>query len=460
MKKQELTAWVVYGKSAPTAPAGFAASWRTALKQFKFGGRAGETALVLDGPSPSLLLGVDASDAERAVFEAAIRAVETARRQKLASVVLGGVRPAHHDAAVRGLAAGRYQFRIGGEPALPPETRVLGASPTTVARAQVVAASAALARTFVNLPPGEKYPDRLVRRIVAELKKDRIPGLKVQTWDEKKLARERCGGITSVGVGSSNPPRLLRLDWSPRGAKRHIVLVGKGVTFDSGGLNIKPFEGMKTMKCDMAGAAAVVGAFQAAARLRIPVRLTALCGFAENMLGANAYKPGDVLTIRSGKTVEVLNTDAEGRLLLADLLDIASGLKADAIVDCATLTGACVVALGEEIAGVFGSSSPLVSALVHAGGTAGELLWPMPLNRDFREKMKGEISDLKNIGGRYGGASSAAAFLSEFVGDSTWAHIDLAGPAFRESGSAGRPSGATGFGVATLVNWLADGARA
>lgn len=459
MKKNELTAWLIYGRTEPAAPAGFAASWRAARKAFRFEGKAGEAALVLDGPSPSLLLGVSAPDLERAVFEAALRAVETARRQKLVGVVLGGVRAAHHEVALRGLAAGRYAFRIGGESPLPPKTRLVGASPVASARAQVIAAAASLARTLVNLPPGEKYPERIVRRIGEELRGDRA-GVTITSWNERKLAKEKCGGITAVGRGSANPPRLLRLDWKPRGARRHIVLVGKGITFDAGGLNIKPFEGMKTMKCDMAGAAAVVGAFQAAVRLRIPVRLTALCGFAENMLGAAAYKPGDVLTIRGGKTVEVLNTDAEGRLLLADLLDIACALEPDAIVDCATLTGACMVALGEEIAGVFGSSSELVSALVHAGGSAGELLWPMPLNRDFREKMRGEISDLKNIGGRYGGACTAAAFLSEFTGDRAWAHIDLAGPSFREVGTSGRPAGGTGFGVATLVYWLMQGARA
>lgn len=468
MKKKELLAWFIDGAKIAQAPKGYAAVWQSYRKQFSFKGKAGESAIVWDGEAPTLLLGVAAEDKTRAVFEAAVRAVEIAKREKFSAVVLGGVSASHRDVALRGMEAGRYSFRITKEkPSVAPSVRVLGATSAEMRRAAEVAEAAAFARTLVNLPPAEKFPAKLVARIMAEVRARqagrRVPrragNVRVEVWDEKRLRSERCGGILAVGKGSARPPRLLKLTWSPRGAREHIVLVGKGVTFDSGGLNIKPFEGMKTMKCDMSGAAAVTGAFLAAVRMGLNVRITVLAGFAENMLGGEAFKPGDVLSMRSGKTVEVLNTDAEGRLVLGDLLDIAAGLKSDAIVDCATLTGACVVALGEEIAGLFSTSTPLMEDLRAAGDAAGELVWPLPLNRDFLEKLKGDISDLKNIGGRYGGASSAAAFLAEFAGSGAWAHIDLAGPAFRESGASGRPHGGTGFGVATLTAFLERRAR-
>jgi leucyl aminopeptidase len=454
-----LTAWILTEAAAKNAPKAFAATWRAAAKRFALKGKAGEQCLVLDGPAPSLLLGagstdvVQPADRHRAVHEAAVRAVDFARRQKYDSLALGGVPDGSLEAAVRGLHAGLYSFKIGGKKPAKLETRIVGADPKKVAAAGILAESVAWARDRVNTPPGEKFPARIVETIAADIRK-RARGVRVEIWDEKRLRREECRGVLAVGQGSVNPPRVMRLTYAPAGAKRHACLVGKGVTFDAGGLNIKTFEGMKTMKCDMAGSAAVVAAVIAAARLRLKVRITALVGFAENMLGGRAFKPGDVVTQRSGKTVEILNTDAEGRIILADLLDIAAGVRADCVVDLATLTGACLAALGEETAGLFTTDGELGLTLSEAAAQAGEPVWRLPMGRDFREKLKGDVSDLKNIGGRYGGASSAAQFLSEFAGNACWAHLDIAGPAFRESNGGGRPTGATGFGVATLVELL------
>jgi leucyl aminopeptidase len=459
MKKSELTAWILTEASAKDAPKAYASAWRAAIKRFELKGRAGEQCLVLDGPAPSLLLGAGLTDAvqpadrNRAVHEAAIRAVDFARRQKFDAVALGGVPDGALEAAVRGLRAGRYSFKTGGKKQAKLEARIVGADSKRVAAAEVVAESIAWARDRVNTPPAEKFPARLAEFMAADIRRQ-ARGVRVEIWDEKRLRREECRGVLAVGQGSVNPPRVMRLTYAPKRARRHACLVGKGVTFDAGGLNIKTFEGMKTMKCDMAGSAAVVAAVIAAARLHLNVKITALVGFAENMLGGRAFKPGDVITQRSGKTVEILNTDAEGRIVLADLLDIAVGARADCIVDLATLTGSCMAALGEETAGLFTTDGELGLTLSEAAAQAGEPVWRLPMGRDFRDKLKGDVSDLKNIGGRYGGASSAAQFLSEFTGKACWAHLDIAGPAYRESNGSGRPTGATGFGVATLVELL------
>ncbi len=459
--KKELVAWMISKPKIEKAPAGYAAAWKAAIERFKLTGRAGETCLVLDGPAPSLLVGVGGTDGgadeARAVHEAAILALDAARRQKFDRLVLGGVPRALRETALRGLAAGAYSFRVTAakKEAPPVETKVLEATAAEERRARELAAAVCLCRELVNTPSSEKYPSRLAARIREEVKRGGAGSrVRIEIWDEKRLAREKCRGALAVGLGSDHPPRVVKLRYEPRGAKRSIALVGKGVTFDSGGLSLKTPDGMKTMKCDMAGAAAVVASVLAAARLKLPVRITAWVGLVENMLGGSAYKLGDIIRHRNGKMTEVLNTDAEGRLVIADLLALASESKPDSVIDLATLTGACMVALGEEIAGLFSTDETLAKALLAASAAAGECLWRLPLGRDFREKVKGEVSDLKNTGGRYGGASSAAQFLSEFVAKAKWAHLDIAGPAFRESRGAGRPSGATGFGVATLVEFL------
>lgn len=455
MKKstKKLTAWLNEGELS-NPPAAYRTAWAKAIREFKLKGRAGETTLVLDGPAPSLILGIKAEDQSRAVFEAAIRAIDVAKKHKFDEVELGGVPRAAMAAALRGLAAGQYRFKITAKasPEKAVRTSVIGIAPSLEKETSILADSIRFARDLVNMPPDQKHPALISKRVLDRLKK--IPSVRIETWDEKRLKKERCNGILAVGIGSGHTPRIMILRYTPKNPKKEIALVGKGVTFDSGGLNVKTYEGMKTMKCDMAGSAAVIGAFESIARRKLGVKVTAYVGFTENMLGPFAFKPGNVVTMRSGKTVEILNTDAEGRIVLGDLLDLAEKSSADTIIDLATLTGACLVALGEETAGVFSTDDALAKKILDAGESVGESLWRLPLGRDYRDKIKAEIADIKNVGGRHGGSSTAAQFLAEFVGRKKWAHLDIAGPAYREGGSSGRPGGATGFGAATLVELI------
>jgi len=329
-----------------------------------------------------------------------------------------------------------------------------------VERAATVAEAVNTARDWVNTPPGDKRPADLVEAMTAHVKASGAgDAVSVTVWDEKRLAKERCGGILGVGQGSDSPPRLVTLSYEPAGAVAHLALVGKGITFDSGGLSIKPGASMQTMKLDMAGAAAIVAATVAIARLGLPVRITAHACIAENMPSGSATRPGDVLRMRSGATVEVHNTDAEGRLVLADGLALAAEAKPDHIVDVATLTGACMVALGQNTSGILGNDEAFGETVLAASRTAGESMWPLPIT----EEMKGvvtssSVADLRQHNPKpYGGALFAAAFLREFVGDIPWAHIDIAGPSFNEgSASDYTPVGGTGVGVRTLVRLASE----
>jgi leucyl aminopeptidase len=267
------------------------------------------------------------------------------------------------------------------------------------------------------------------------------------------------GAILAVGGGSSRPPRLIALEYAPKGAakkSRPFAIVGKGITFDSGGISIKPAAGMDEMKHDMSGAATVIGVLRACALLELPIRVVGVIGAAENLPGGKAYRPGDIVTAASGKTIEVLNTDAEGRVVLADALHYAkSEFDPVAIVDLATLTGACVVALGRWATGLFGSHTGLVEAIRAAGERTGELAWPMPLLDGHKREIKSEVADIKNSGGRNAGASTAAAFLAAFVGDTPWVHLDIAGTAWTTTALGGyQPRGATGVGVRMLLEVL------
>ena len=266
------------------------------------------------------------------------------------------------------------------------------------------------------------------------------------------------GALIGVGKGSDNPPRMVKLTYEPPASVKprgHVALVGKGITFDSGGLSIKTGEGMMTMKIDMSGAAAVLATMSILPALAPPVRVTGYLCLAENMVSGRAIRPGDVLTAQNGTTIEVLNTDAEGRLVLADGLSLAAAEQPDAIVDLATLTGACVVALGPRIAGLMGNHDGFLQQVRDAADRAGESVWPLPLPKEYRKDLESEIADLKNIaGGRYGGALHAGLFLQEFVDGRPWAHLDIAGPARSESDDAYTPRGGSGFGVRTLVEAL------
>ena len=332
-------------------------------------------------------------------------------------------------------------------------------------RAQVLADAVAATRDLVNTPPRDLFPAALADAAVAELKD--LP-VSVTVLDEKKLARGGYGGILGVGMGSSRPPRLVRLDYAPAGATAHLALVGKGITFDSGGLSIKTAAGMETMKCDMSGAAAVLGTVTAAARLGLPVRVTGWLALAENMPSGSAIRPSDVITIRGGRTVEVLNTDAEGRLVLADALVAASETHPDLIVDVATLTGAQMVALGNRVSAVMGNDDELRARVHRVADTVGEQFWPMPLPQELRSSLDSPVADLANIGDRFGGMLVAGLFLAEFVGRTgdgeariPWAHLDIAGPAFNSGSAHGyTPVGGTGVAVRTLLGLAEDVAGA
>lgn len=320
----------------------------------------------------------------------------------------------------------------------------------TVAAAQAMARGVSLTRRLINEPASVIFPASFAdqaEQVAADC------GLEVEIWDKARLEKERCGALLAVSQGSVKEPRLVILRHHG-GTPGHapLALVGKGVTFDSGGLSLKPSDSMKTMKCDMAGAATVLGAMSVIARLQLPVNVIGLMGLTENMVNGDSFKLGDVLTARSGKTIEVLNTDAEGRLVLADTLDVAVGLGAAKIIDLATLTGACVVALGLDVAGLMANDQAWCDEVAAAARTCGERAWQLPMFQEFNSQIKSKVADIKNVGeGRWGGAITAAKFLEEFVGDTPWTHMDIAGPAFLESAKPWLDAGGSGAFVRTLV---------
>jgi leucyl aminopeptidase len=317
------------------------------------------------------------------------------------------------------------------------------------------ALAVALARDLTNTPSVRKSPQWLAdaaSKVAAE------EGLGVRVWTDHELADSGFGGLVAVGSGSDRPPRLIELRYAPPGAQRHVVLIGKGITFDSGGLSLKPNDGMKAMKTDMAGGAAVIAVMSALVRLGITDKVTGLVAAAENMPSGSAYRPGDVLTAYGGRTVEVLNTDAEGRLVLADAIAYASAvLEPDLIVDVATLTGAARIALGGSRAALYSTSDALAAALLAAGEASGDRLWRMPLTDDYRSALDSPVADLANVSRRDGGGGSitAALFLREFAGSRPWAHLDIAGAARSSADDGELTAGGTGFGTRLLLRWLA-----
>ncbi len=327
-------------------------------------------------------------------------------------------------------------------------TRALG-------RAMAVGDAVRLARNLVNTPAGDLAPSDFADVAQATAKD---AGLAIEVYDEARIAEERMGGLLGVAAGSAKPPRFIKMTYEPSGVSGDVptvALVGKGITFDSGGLSLKTGTGMMTMKMDMSGAAAVLSTLSVCARLGVQVRVVGYMPLTENMPSGTATKPGDVLRTRSGKTIEVLNTDAEGRLILADALTVAAEAKPDAIIDLATLTGACVVALGSQIAGLLGNDDALIRQVQAAGRSAGEALWPLPLPTGYRNHIDSDIADMKNIGATgQAGTISAALLLEEFVGEVPWVHLDIAGPAWSEQDQGLVRKGATGFGVRTLLALL------
>ncbi|GAA0469618.1 leucyl aminopeptidase [Streptomyces sp. NPDC046215] len=436
-------------------------------------GGEGETTKL---PAPSglkapVVLAVGLGDApakdEGFDHEALRRAAGSAARALTGTKKAGFALPVEDAAAAAAVAEGAllgaYTYRPEGaekagdaKRAPLAEIALLGTKPRDKAfkaaaeRAAVLAEEVNRARDLTNLPPNDLTPRSFAAAAQAAGKQH---GLKVEVLDEKALLKGGFGGIMGVGQGSANPPRLVRIAYTHPKAEKTLALVGKGITYDSGGISLKPAGHNETMKCDMAGAAAVFGAVVAAARLGVRVNVTGWLALAENMPSGSATRPGDVLRMYGGKTVEVLNTDAEGRLVLGDALVRASEENPDAIVDVATLTGAMVLALGNRTFGVLGNDDAFRTALYEIAEEVGEQAWPMPLPAELRKGMDSPVADLANMGERMGGGLVAGLFLKEFVGEGiTWAHLDIAGPAFHESAPYGyTPKGGTGSAVRTLL---------
>ncbi|HLT69237.1 MAG TPA: leucyl aminopeptidase [Acidimicrobiales bacterium] len=443
---------------------------RAFLEAQQFEGKPGQTCTV---PGPDgravVLLGLGpAEEVEVRTYRRAAAAFARAAHKQthLAIDVLGSL-PDRLDAAevaralAEGVMLGSYRYtalKSDPEPSHIESLTVVGEGDahtlSAIDRGRAVGEAVRLARDLVNQPGGSLTPTAFAARAreLGELK-----GFDVEVLDRAAIEREKLGGLLGVNRGSTEEPRFLVLSWDPGGETRGTVaLVGKGITFDSGGLSLKPSDAMVGMKGDMAGAAAVLATFTALDAVQPPVRVRGYLPLTDNMPGGDATRVGDVLRIRNGTTVEVLNTDAEGRLVLADALALASEGEPDAIVDLATLTGACMVALGRKIAGLMGNHDGFVEAVRAAADAEGEPVWPLPLPDEMRKALDSEVADLKNIGNdRYGGALLAGVFLREFVGDGIpWAHLDIAGPAESAEDDAETRKGGTGFGVRTLLRLL------
>jgi len=444
-------------------------SLATFMKETDFDGKRGEVlAVPVDGrlkARAALLLGVgdrDSFDATALRRAGATLARRSARVASVSTTLLDAASPdleagAAAQAFAEGVSLGRYQFlryKSDGKASKLERVLVVGNADAKVraglARGARIADAVAWARDLINEPAAAKSPAE-----VAELGKAvaRSSGLKVRVLAGVQLVRARMGGVLGVGNGSERPPRFLRLEYAPTSrARGTLALVGKGVVFDSGGLSLKTASGMETMKTDMSGAAAVIAAMSTLRDLDVKTRVIGYVPLVENMPSGTAMRPGDVLTMRNGKTVEVLNTDAEGRLILADALSLASEEGADAIIDLATLTGAVTMALGEKIAGLMGNDEGWVEQVQGAAGRAGERVWHLPLPDDYRRNLDSEIADIRNVtSGGGAGTLTAGIFLQEFVGDKPWVHLDIANTARSSSDDGETTKGGTGYGVRTLV---------
>ncbi len=390
----------------------------------------------------------------------AARAANADKAKALALAVPAGV-DADLRAVAEGLELGAYRFTkyLTGDrkPKSELKSVVIGvpgkakaAAKASLALGQKVATAVNLSRDLSNEPPNAIYPESLAAAADKVAKEN--AGLKIQVFDFKEIRRRGMKLIDAVGRGSEREPRLVHITWAPRGAKRKLVFVGKGITFDSGGLSIKPAAGMGEMKHDMSGAANVIALMAAVAAVKPKVEVHAIAACAENMPDGSAYRPGDIWGSLDGKTVEIINTDAEGRLVLADALAYARTLSPDLIVDNATLTGACLVALGSTCSGWYANDDRAARDFAKALDDSGELMWRMPLLEDLREQIKSEVADIKQTGDRYGGSITAALFLREFAGDVSWVHCDIAGPAAIDRPTAWmQTKGATGHGILTFL---------
>lgn len=433
------------------------------LRDAKFNAKVGDVTIVPTlGRLPAKRIVVAGLGSKDAVDAAALRRTAGAAARRVAEneVVASALHQEVGDdggtaAVVEGLLLGSYRFTKYKSDPKPSKLRrivVVEAREAALERGRLFAEATALARDLINEPAGTLTPQVWAERAQETARGN---GLSCKVWDENELADEGFGGLLGVAQGSSRPPRLIELRYVPDGPVGKVAIVGKGITFDSGGLSIKDAKGMETMKTDMSGGAAVMGAMSVLDRLGGNVEVLGLIPATENMPSGTAIKPGDVIVHHGGHTSEVLNTDAEGRLVLADALVYAARQQVDAIVDAATLTGAMMVALGSKITGFFSNDDALAAELEDAARAAGERLWRMPLFDDYRKDLDSEVADVKNTGPRWGGAIMAALFLKDFVSDGqAWAHLDIAGPARAESDYEEVAKGGTGVATRTFLRWI------
>lgn len=453
-------------------PAGLPQAAADAIAGAKFSGRADESLTVLStAPRKVTLLGLGAGDkltwrGVRGALTAAGRAAKRHRDTKIA-VLFPYQLPDRDDeqtalAVADAMAQSDYKYDAyitvrKEQKRYPIHCTVIAPkldgkrAKALTATARSVAAAIETVRDLGNTPSNALTPTRLAERAreVAE-----SVGVKCTIYGRAQIQKMKMGGLLAVNRGSAEEPRFVVMEYAPKRARRHVALVGKGITFDSGGISIKPAEKMEEMKFDMCGAAAVIGVIEAAAKLAIPVKVTGIFAATDNLPSGSAYKPGDIITMASGKTVEIVNTDAEGRMILGDALHYASNLSPDHIIDYATLTGACVVALGSEATGLFSNDDELARKLIESGERTGDRLWRLPVWDGYKDLIRSEWADMKNSGGRWGGAISAAVFLKEFVDCPSWAHLDIAGTASAESENPREGRGATGAGVRVTLDFL------
>lgn len=423
------------------------------LSAVDFTGKAGQS-VTLPHPDAKAVLLVGVGDeinfeSLRAASGNAIRAVKTAKA--VTRLPQAGIEGAAR-AVVEGSLLGAYSFRTyktEEDNRAVEIIQLVGGDQDEIDAAIVTSEATNLARDWVNTPARDKSPETLADLIVAAATE---AGMTAAVWDKSRIADEELGGVLGVAAGSDRDPRVVLLEYEPANPARHLALVGKGITFDTGGLSIKPHASMMDMKDDMSGAAITAAAAIAIARLGLSVKVTCITPLTDNAIGGDATRPGDVLRPKDGPSIEVLNTDAEGRLILADGLVIARAVDPDLIVDVATLTGAARVALGDGIAAVFGSDSDTAGVVLDAASRAGEEFWEMPLFKSYRKLIDSDVADIKNVSAsRYGGAIVAAIFLSEYAGDGAWAHLDVAGPARTRETVGELVKGASGVGVRTLI---------
>ncbi len=441
---------------------------RAALAAAGFEGKAGQTLVLPSAAGPTqIAVGIGDERLTAATLRNAAAALVRAagKRASIATSLadLEGVESATAaQAVVEGALLAAYRYHgLKSEPPTPglqDLTLIVGEHRTAGAtvgadRGAATAAAAALARDLANTPPAH-----MTARIIAEkaVELGAASGLGVEVFNKDQLADMGCGGMVGVNRGSVEPPRMVRLTYSPRNPRGHLVLVGKGVMFDSGGLSIKTNDGMRTMKMDMSGAAAVLAAMTSLKALKCKSAVTGYMMCTDNLPSGSAVAIGDVLTFRNGKTAEILNTDAEGRLVLADGLALGVEAKPDAIIDIATLTGAAMGALGLKMAAVFGNNQPFVDRVKDAAVDVDEQIWQLPLEHSYRKLIDSNVADMKNVGGPFGGAIIAALFLNEFVGDTPWAHLDIAGPMNVDADEGWLSRGATGFGTRLLIQLALD----